>query len=304
MIKNELPKDLATALDCAIRDSNGSMARGYKMKNGKDDQYNNYMSNEEWDDYLAKMDQAHKRQYGMGAGGELKAGKYPPKMASFGSSSRLIYELSKDFDGFIFEERLDTRVGGVANLDGFLRKGSKYIYVEAKRREIYSPSHERQDIKSVYEPVYEWIKGNSSQFDFTSERGNVENGEETKKITFKINEKPIKYFDLKQLICHYLGITYDIAKHSTHNVTIKFLYLLYNPNKVEEKIDKHYRKKVMDRYKEVKSFINANREILESIFKVVLQYQIEMHNLEKPQIDNFEFKLVDQNNYQSELTDI
>lgn len=155
MVKNDLPQDLATALDCAIRDFNGNMVRGYKVK---DDQYNNYMSNEEWDDYLEKMDETHKRQYGMGAGGELKAGKYPPKMASFGSSSRLIYELSKDFDGFIFEERLDTRVGGVANLDGFLHKGSKYIYVEAKRREIYSPSHERQDIKCVYEPVYERIK--------------------------------------------------------------------------------------------------------------------------------------------------
>ena len=299
MIKNDLPKDLATALDCAIRDSNGSMVRGYKMK---DDQYNNYMSNKEWDIYLAKMDETHKRQYGMGAGGELKAGKYPPKMASFGSSSRLIYELSKGFDGFIFEERLDTRVGGVANLDGFLRKRSKYVYVEAKRREIYYPSHERQDIKCVYEPVYNRIKNSCSQFDFISEKGSVKNGEKTNKITFKINEKPIKYFDLKQLICHYLGITYDLAKHSTKNVTITFLYLLFNPDKVKENIDERFREAVMDRYKEVKGFINENHKILEAIFQIVLQYQIETHKLEMPQI-KFEFKLVDQNDYQSELTD-
>ncbi|MBR4242409.1 MAG: hypothetical protein IKR98_00695 [Bacteroidaceae bacterium] len=47
MIKNDLPKDLATALDCAIRDSDGCMVRGYKMPNGKNDQYNNYMGADE-----------------------------------------------------------------------------------------------------------------------------------------------------------------------------------------------------------------------------------------------------------------
>jgi hypothetical protein len=293
--KNEKPKDMATALDCAIRDCEHKKG-GFEVGNAK---YFNYMSNDAWDEFYKRMNPEHKRQYGTGAGGELKAGQYPPKMASFGSSSRLIYELSKDIKGFIFEERLDTRVGGIANLDGLLRKGNEYIYVEAKRREIYGSSHERQEVKSVYLPVYGKLK--SSQFSYSSEDIEVTNKqEEIKKITFYINGEPVKYFDLKQLICHFLGITYDIAKHSVKNAKVTFLYLLYNPNEVEDKIDEKYREKVMDRYKEVERFIKDKKEVFKSIFDAVLQYQKETHKLEKPDTD-FVFKLVDQKGYINEL---
>ena len=307
VLKNDSPEDLKTALDCAVRDYNKKMAKrydkGYKMKDGR--QYNNYMSNKDWESYLAKMKEDHKGRYEMGAGGELKAGKNPPKMASFGSSSRFIYELSKGIEGFIFEERLDTRVGGTANLDGFLPKGNDYIYVEAKMREIYYPSHEGQEIKAVYEPVYEAIKRNlsCSQFDFEPKESIKKNGDVKKglkKITFKINNEPVKYFDLKQLICHFLGITYDIAKHSVKNAKVIFLYLLYSPEDVEDMIENKYRKELMDRYGEVKRFIEEKKDVLKSIFYAVLQYQTDTHKLEKPDID-FDFKLVDQDDYIKEL---
>ena len=293
--KNEKPKDMATALDCAIR---GNQIGGYEVGNVR---YYNYMSNHDWELYFEKMKPNHKKQYGTGAGGELKAGKYPPKMASFGSSSRFIYELSRDaVEDFIFEERLDTRVGGTANLDGFLRRKNKYIYVEAKRREIYYPSHEKQEIKSVYVPVYNKIKSLCKMFNYEPECGAPENGEELKKITFYVNNEPVKFFDLKQLICHFLGITYDIAKHPVKNVKVKFLYLLYNPKEIEEKIDGKYCRNVMKRYDEVVKFIDNNTETFESIFKAVLQYQTETHKLELPDIE-FKFKLVNQSNYISEL---
>ena len=294
--KYEQPENMATALDCAIREYEKGKG-GFEIGNTK---YLNYMCNKVWNEYLKNMNLKHKRQYGMGAGGELKAGQYPPKMASYGSSSRLIYELSKEIEGFIFEERLDTRVGGIANLDGLLRKGNKYIYVEAKRREIYYPSHESQEIKTVYVPVYEKIQNLCSKFSFTPKDVNDENEEEPKKITFKINGEPVKYFDLKQLICHFLGITYDIAKHSVKNAKVTFLYLLYNPNKVEDKIDEKYREKVKNRYDEVESFIRDRKDVFKAIFDAVLQYQTETHKLEKPDID-FNFKLVDQNGYLNEL---
>ncbi len=295
-IKNEKAKDMATALDCAIRECEQEKG-GFEIGNTI---YLNYMCNKVWDEYLKNMNPKHKKQYGMGAGGELKAGQYPPKMASFGSSSRLIYELSKGIDGFIFEERLDTRVGGIANLDGLLRKGNEYIYVEAKRREIYCSSHEKQVIKSVYVPVYEYLK--SSQFSCEPEDDKVtdKQEEELKKVTFKIDNEPVKYFDLKQLICHFLGITYDIAKHPVKNAKVTFLYLLYNPNVVKDKIEEKYREKVIDRYKEVKSFIMNNKDVFKAIFDAALQYQTETHKLEKPHID-FDFKLVDQNTYIDEL---
>lgn len=295
--KYELPENMATALDCAIRDKE-NLEAGYIMQKS-DTQYCNYMSNREWKRYYDKMNKKHKSQYGMGAGGELKAGQYPPKMASFGSSSRLIYELSKDIDGFIFEERLDTRVGGIANLDGLLHIGNKYIYVEAKRREIYGSSHERQEIKSVYLPVYKKLKCDC-QFSYEPDIDDTNKQDETEKVTFYVNGEPVKYFDLKQLICHFLGITYDIAKHSVKKAKVIFLYLLYNPQEVKDKIDPKFQEKIYDRYKVVSSFIEYNKGLFTSIFDAVLQYQTETHKLEKPDID-FEFKLVDQYNYREEL---
>ncbi len=302
MKKYDKPENMATALDCAIRDKE-NLKKGYIMQKSNI-QYCNYMSNEEWKTYLDKMNEKHKRQYGMGAGGELKAGQYPPKMASFGSSSRLIYELSKDNEGFIFEERLDTRVGGIANIDGLLHRGNKYIYVEAKRREIYGSSHEWQEIKNVYIPVYNKLKSEDFSYNLDESVKDTNEQEEIKKIRFVVNGNPVKYFDLKQLICHFLGITYDIAKHSVKDAKVIFMYLLYNPHEVETKIDKKYQKKVLDRYDEVHRFIEDNTQLFEKIFEAVLEYQTETHKFEKQKKIDFKFKLVDQDHYQSELTDI
>ena len=295
--KNLQPRDMATALDCAIRTQEKSQG-GYKVGNY---QYFNYMSNEEWKKYLANMNPIFIKQYGIGAGGELKAGQYPPKMASFGSSSRFIYEKSNDVDGFIFEERLDTRVGGTAHLDGFLHQ-DKYIYVEAKRREIYYPSHKNQEIKSVYIPIYKYIKDKvgESIFNYSTQEVIGNSDGEVTKVTFFVNEKPVDYFDLKQLICHFLGITYDLAKHQVKGAKAKFLYLLYNPEEVEKLIDSKYRTKIINRYSEVVKFTNNNIEVFKKIFNVILQYQIETHKMNECCID-FEFKLVDQNNYNEEL---
>ena len=296
MEKNKLPKDMPTALDCAIRDSEGKMG-GYKVKKSGTSYYN-YMSNEEWIGYLGEMDETHKKQYKDGGGGELYPGKYPPKMASFGSSSRFIYELSKDKREFEFEEKLDTKVGGVANLDGFIKTKDKYIYVEAKRREIYGASHVNEKIKVVYQDVYNNIKKHVANFSY--EMLGKEDEEGNKNCTFKIEGKEVKYFDLKQLICHFLGITYDIAKHSVKNAKVKFLYLLYNPKDVKNYIDERYHKRVLDRYDEVKDFIDKNIDIFKSIFDTILEYQINSHRLPEIKID-FEFKRVDQNEYKSEF---
>lgn len=307
--KYEQPENMETALDCAIREfevNNDVLASGYQIPTNEPNYiYYNYMSNESWVSFLNKMPENFKNQFKNGGGDEIeeKKGRWgvtPPKMASFGSSSRLIYNLSKGIQGFIFEEQLDTRVGGIANLDGFLHKGNEYIYVEAKRREIYYGTHENEKIKSVYVPVYWKIQNLCSKFSFTPNDVNDENEEKTKKITFTINGEPVKYFDLKQLICHFLGITYDIAKHSVKNAKVTFLYLLYNPNEVEDKIDEKYREKVKNRYDEVESFIRDKKDVFKAIFDAVLQYQTETHKLEKPNID-FNFKLVDQDAYLNEL---
>lgn len=298
----EMPYNMATALDCAIRDfevENDTKKYGYKVK---DNIYYNYMSNEYWESYKIVMPEEHRKQFDNGSGGELKEKKgrwgiYPPKMASFGSSSRMIYELSKDISGFCFEEQLDTRVGGIANLDGFLKKDNKYIYIEAKRREIYSSTHESEEIKEVYLPVYKCIKDKCGEgnFDFTIADAKEEG---IKKVTFRLNKNPVQYFDLKQLICHFLGIAYDLAKHSINNADVKFLYLIFNPKKV--KIDENYKEKISTRFDCVVEFINNNNDTIERIFQAVLEYQSEIHKIQKPEV-KFEFKLVDQDSYKDEL---
>lgn len=309
--KYEQPENMATALDCAIREleeNNGNLGSGYQIPTNKPNYiYCNYMSNESWVSFLNIMPENYRTQFENGNGGEIKEkkgrwGLTPPKMASFGSSSRLIYELSKSTEGFIFEEQLDTRVGGIANLDGFLHKGSEYIYVEAKRREIYYGTHENEKIKSVYIPVYDKIENICGPSVFRYEP-KTKDKEDVKRITFYINETIVEYFDLKQLICHFLGITYDLAKHNVKNAEVKFLYLIFNPHQIKEFIDDRYRENILKRYDIVVNFINNNFYVIDDIFKAVLQYQTETHKLEKTKID-FKFKLVDQDHYQSELTDI
>jgi hypothetical protein len=299
----EMPYNMATALDCAIRDSeveNDTKKYGYKVK---DNVYYNYMSNEYWKSFRKDMPEEHRNQFDNGSGGELKEKKgrwgiYPPKMASFGSSSRMIYELSKDIPGFCFEEQLDTRVGGIANLDGFLKKDNKYIYIEAKRREIYSSTHESEEIKEVYLPVYKWVEDKCGKKYFSFKIADAKE-EGIKKVTFYLNNNPVQYFDLKQLICHFLGIAYELAKHSI-NANVKFLYLIFNPEKVENNIDEKYRKNIITRYKEVKDFIEGNIKVIIQIFYTVLEYQLERQKLPRVEI-NFEYELVDQNSYKDEL---
>ena len=295
MEKNQEPTDMQTALDCAIRKSERKEG-GYTMEKSGITYYN-YMKIAEWNKYLENMSPTHKTQYNCGGGGELYPGKYPPKMASFGSSSRFIYELSKDISGFKFEEKLDTKVGGVANLDGFIKNEDEYIYIEAKRREIYGASHANEKIKVVYEDVYKKIRDAVKDFNF--EMSGEEDDEGYKKCTFTIKDE-VKYFDLKQLICHFLGITYDIAKHNIKNAKVKFIYLIYNPNEVEKEIDEKYKGRIEGRYKEVTEFIDGKKEIINCIFNAVLGYQIQTHYLPKTGIE-FEFVLADQNDYKDKL---
>ncbi len=114
--------DRAKALDFAIRDfelqnKNNRYSSGYRI-DGRE--YWNYMSKNSWNNFKGEMSDEHISQYVEGGGNELdernsRWGMLPPKMASFGSSSRMIYNLSKEIPGFVFEKIMYTYVGGNAN---------------------------------------------------------------------------------------------------------------------------------------------------------------------------------------------
>ena len=128
----ELNKTLDFAIMYDEIKKNPKLQAGYTA-NGKP--YDNYIENKCFNNFVKNMKTQHSTAYEMycaGGGKELEERKvgenvHPPKMASFGSSSRMIYNLMKDKEGFLFEKQLHTTVGGIANLDGFMENNSKYI---------------------------------------------------------------------------------------------------------------------------------------------------------------------------------
>lgn len=187
---------------------------------------NTYMSNKEWDAFLLDMNPVARCEFECGGGSELKEKNgRPPKMASFGSSSRMIYNLSHKIKGFIFEKQLPTTVGGKANLDGFLETEDGYIFVEAKCHEPYSAK--KSAVSISYRELYEYINarmdGSLKIEMLPSKCGRYMN------VSFLTNNEKIERFDLKQMICHLLGIATGILRGTLEKKKISFIYLLYDP---------------------------------------------------------------------------
>ena len=197
---------------------------GYLPK-GSGKVYKTYLDNKSWQTVKDGMSDAHRTQYGAGSGGELeeKDGK-PPKMAAFASSSRMIYNLSKGLPDFRFEEKLSTTVGGTANMDGYLERENDHIFVEAKCREPYGHQAD-QLIKQAYKPVYRWLRAKMPRV-FSCVMEDCEDN--NMHVVFFCKGKVVACFDIKQMICHMLGVATKLLKHPDGK-DILFLYLLYNP---------------------------------------------------------------------------
>ncbi len=311
--------NLAKALDFAIRDceiqnKNNAYSSGYII-DGRE--YWNYLSENSWKKFKDEMSDKHIIQYIEGGGNELdernsRWGVLPPKMASFGSSSRMIYCLSKDMPGFVFEKQMPTYVGHDANLDGYLLSDNTAIFVEAKCREIYS-SHANLDINEVYKNVYNYIQEKNPKFGFDEEKCKEQN---CFKCTFHYDDKVIKHFDIKQLICHFLGITAALIDNKDSKIasnTIKFIYLIFNPNyntDFSHDAIKKYEKKLKDQYnesiKEIDKFGN-----MKWLFNSIMEFQVNENkklkltneNLKLPNY-SFSFELMDQEKYKNYLEKI
>ncbi|MBR5279429.1 MAG: hypothetical protein IKU26_00475 [Clostridia bacterium] len=208
------------------------LERGY-------DERNDYLKKDtSWAQLRKGMSPAHEKQFGAGSGGELepKDGK-PPKMAAFASSSRMIYTLSTqkdDIPGIRFEEKLSTTIGGTANMDGYLEQDGKYIFVEAKCREPYDHTTV-QTVKTAYKNLYEQLrKSMPGIFSCVMEEREEEND---MRVVFLCQGEAVAYFDIKQMICHLLGVATKFLKptdckglYFPEFEQIQFLYLLYDPS--------------------------------------------------------------------------
>ncbi|WP_044973449.1 hypothetical protein [Ruminococcus sp. HUN007] len=204
---------------------------GYKAKSEKP--YPMYYSKDVFDQFVKDMiknyPDAHKK-YNEGAEGELKAKRYPPKMASVASSSRFCYlALRNGIDITIGSERIKgnpefEKVCPIfskykthaPHLDAYIIDSN--CYFEVKCHEIFD-SHKvvmkddyREPIKDEFglDPV---ITPNTKSGTF-----------EIPLKKFGIDNKDTTRFDIKQLICHLLGIA---KKKGTNK---KLVYLFFRPD--------------------------------------------------------------------------
>ncbi|MBR2387854.1 MAG: hypothetical protein IKB02_08450 [Clostridia bacterium] len=226
-----------------------------------------YMTNGEWQIFLDAMPKEARKEYGEGGGDEFsEKNGHPPKMASYGSSSRMIYNLSREKKGFHFEKKLSTTIGGKANLDGFYEDENHYIFVEAKCHEPYTAKN--VTVSKCYEGLYRYINERmlgSIHIDMeTSKCGRYLN------VQYLAGGEKLERFDLKQMICHLLGIATGMLKGTLERKQSDFIYLLYDPTELDiesdakEKIDAIY----------VRTCYECNLIDFAELFRVILEFLI------------------------------
>ena len=305
-----MQKDLNKLLDLAIMANetadNPAVKSGYTIL-GKDEPYFNYIENNCWNEFKKDMEENYPiafRMYGAGGGKELderKIGKYicPPKMASFGSSSRMIFNLlkEKEKDGFLFEQKLPTTVGGKANLDGFMMTDEKCIFVEAKCREPYTSKDSL--VSTKYKPLYKFISESSK----TNLVCRIPDSDTDKnmEVIFIAGNTEIQCFDMKQMICHLLGIATaylngKIDDKEIKSQSIEFIYLLFNPKLIEIKEGKAEIHRIYEQ-----TCNECNAVDFKALFEVIVDYFQSVKGLGKEKnksdiVNNFSFRLCDQSN--------
>lgn len=214
----------------------GQNSFGYKVS-WKKDAYINYYKKNEFEKFLLEMQspkyQSIFERYKNGEGSELKEYKrggreYPPKMASVASSSRFCYLALRDgAEGLGGSGSVDFEHGcpikGIAGtapqLDAYIP--NENIYVEAKCHEIFD-QHKITMKKAYWNLIY----GPGNEFGFPAR-------EKTNEETFEIPlssfgfeaEKQSSMFDIKQFICHLLGI----AAQEKGDVPASLVYLFFKP---------------------------------------------------------------------------
>lgn len=289
-------------LDLSIKKyETGTLEGGYSVAGGTP--YSSYMSNSKWALFVEDMKKNHKSayiEYGEGSGGELKekANRYPPKMASYGSSSRMIYNLSKELQGFCFEYKLPTTVGGIANMDGYLETDDTCFFIEAKCREPYGVKSHL--IEKKYKKLYRYInddKTNNLCID-------TEDSDLKMKVRFSVDGCVFSSFDIKQMICHLLGIATRYL-NSKEKKKISFLYLVYNP-KLIDIIDEKKQANIYAMYD--KTCVECKAIDYKSLFASIIKYfteELNIGDVNERDVDaivqGFEFTMCDQNDYLERL---
>lgn len=203
--------------------------------------YANYYSNQSFLKFVEEMKSSRYNKifmaYSDGKGNELaehigRYGKLPPKMASVASSSRFCFLALKDgadaLGGtgsvkFEHECRIANISGIAPQLDAYVE--NENIFIEAKCHEIFDPH--RIVMKNKY---WDLIYGNN-QFGLDQSKNNYEAEFEILLPLFGL-DKAHSMFDIKQFLCHLLGIT------SQSRNSKRLVYMFFMPESDHAEIQK------------------------------------------------------------------
>lgn len=223
--------------------------------------YNNYYNKQSFFKFIEDMKSSHYHKafcaYCDGKGSELiehmgRYGKLPPKMASVASSSRLCFLALKDgasaINGtgevkFEYECKIEGITGIAPQLDAYVQ--NENIFIEAKCHEIFDTHH--IIMKNKY---WNLIYGYHNQFGFKQLQNNNEKEFNIPLSVFGIN-KTYSMFDIKQFLCHLLGI----AAHSKEQKTL--VYMFFKPISDHIEIQKEIDKVFSDLKEEIESIFNS-----------------------------------------------
>ena len=291
------------SFDKAIKKSLGGKENEYYSSDRVlPEKYYMYYPKDKWDKYLEDMSPDDRNAYNNGGGKELEercndAGIWmPPKMASYASSSRFVYDLLKGTD-VIFEQKLPTSVPhSTSNMDAFYL--SRNIFIEAKCHEIYdSPSPK---YKIAFNRFYNMLAARTGfSYQSTAEINDSE-------IYFFLDDTPVIQFDLKQIIAHTLGIAnacrlgVKIGKQRIKlnlDSRISLIYLLFNPKSLRIYLSDAEWTEIQSCYSSEINFIKDNLGFFRQMFEVSLEYVGFTPTMAIELAERYDFKLADQNNY-------
>lgn len=216
----------------------GKDAFGYRVPD-KEQPYSNYYHKDFFENFKQDMQKPQYLhffdRYWFGAGSELKErkGRYgimPPKMASVASSSRFCYLALRDLDetlgGIVVEKGcpISDIPGTAPQLDAYIPQ--KNTYLEVKCHEIF-------DAHPIIMKIAYWEKlyGPGNDFGFAEAAPADGDHFSISPSVFGI-QKPSTMFDIKQLLCHLLGI----AANSSNPAELVYLFFMPESTQYQSEI--------------------------------------------------------------------
>ena len=254
--------------------------------------YESYFNKNVWNEFYLEMQNKYPlffKMYNNGSGGELEPKKQngkllPPKMASVASSSRFAYlsfrndaySIIKNLLGdieeggvFRFEDRLSVKgVSASANLDASYVTTHHAIYFEVKCHELFD-SHYIDLSKSYFKNgVLYGDQINSLQLNCIQTINSSKEGYyRIAKSEFGIEDNGKLYLDVKQFICHLLGIA------NTKQDKKELIYLYFKPASLKsefdfefEMLEKQFKAFCSSKY--ISSFCERNKISLRLVYAV------------------------------------